>query len=66
MHMSFSSDATAKEYGQNKAFSAVYIACSHRELNLRRSGAIPVQKVGSDPHQGFMAKESPDQLFLSY
>ena len=65
MHMSFSSDATAKENGQNKAFSAVYIACSHRELNLR-SGAIPVQKVGSDPHQGFMAKESPDQLFLSY
>ena len=66
MHISFSSDATAKENGQNKAFSVVYIARSHRELNLRRSGTIPVQKAGSDPHQGFMAKESPDQLFLSY
>ena len=66
MHISYSSDATAKENGQNKAFSAVYIACSHREPNLRRSGATPVQKGVSDPHQGFMAKESPDQLFFSY
>lgn len=66
MHISFSSNATAKENGQNKAFGAVYIARSHRELSLRISGAISVQKGGSDPHQGFTAKELPDQLFLLY
>lgn len=39
-------------------------ACTDNPYNLGRSGDIPVEKGDSDPLQGFISEDSPDQLLL--